>query len=197
METKLKVFSNPAMVPLSQLVKTVMLEDLKNDIEHHHPIVTVFELSSEDLAILPKIPAYCKGFLFLKIWEKKGIELERKNGKLLPLNEVFFKVWQPSLELWQNLCIQLKTGDMLFSEFEKWFREIGGNNAELKKEFLHIESFENGANANWIKERLFQIDKHRDLKSCLYGAEAIMEVVNVYELKGNFTQIQDIIGLVS
>lgn len=197
METELKVFSNPAMVPLSQLVKTVILEDLKNDIEHYRPIVTVFELSSEDLAILPKIPAYCKGFLFLKIWEKKGIELERKNGKLLPLNEVFFKVWQPSLELWQNLCIQLKTGDMLFSEFEKWFREIGGNNAELKKEFLHIESFENVANANWIKERLFQIDKHRDLKSCLYGAEAIMEVVTVYELKGNFTQIQDIIGLVS
>ncbi|CAG2252463.1 unnamed protein product [Mytilus edulis] len=104
METKLKVFSNPAMVPLSQLVKTVILEDLKNDIEHYRPIVTVFELSSEDLAILPKIPAYCKGFLFLKIWEKKGIELERKNGKLLPLNEVFLKFGNHHLN-YGRICV--------------------------------------------------------------------------------------------
>ncbi|XP_052062678.1 E3 ubiquitin-protein ligase rnf213-alpha-like isoform X2 [Mytilus californianus] len=194
LETKLKEFSNTDMVILNTLVQTRNLEHLKG-VEHYKPVVIVFELSSEELEIVPKILKCCKGYLFLRIWEKKGIELEKKTGKLLPVNEIFGKIWQPSFELWTNLCNQLKTGDMLFSDFEKWFKEIAGNTNSLRKEFLNIESFENVENTNWIKERLFQIEKHRDLKSCLYGATAIMEVVTVYELKGNFTQIQDIIGL--
>lgn len=196
LETKLKEFSNTDIISLNALVQTRILEHLKG-VEHYKPVVIVFELSSEELEIVPKILTCCKGYLFLKIWEKKGLELEKKTGKLLPVNEIFEKVWQPAFELWRNLCNQLKTGDMLFSDFEKWFKEIAGNTNSLRKEFLYIESIENVENTNWIKDRLFQIEKHRDLKSCLYGAEAIMEVVTVYELKGNFTQIQDIIGLVS
>ncbi|CAC5419845.1 unnamed protein product [Mytilus coruscus] len=77
LETKLKIFNAPDMVSLNKLVKTVLLENLK-DPENYRPIVIVFDLCPEELDILPKILECCKSFLFMKIWEKKGLEQQNE-----------------------------------------------------------------------------------------------------------------------
>jgi hypothetical protein len=47
-------------------------------------------------------------------------------------------------------------------------------------------------NDKWVDKRLDQIQKYRNLKECMFGAEVILEVVETFELKGNFKQIRDI-----
>lgn len=194
LETKLKIFSKPDKsdkVSLNKLVKTVTLENLK-DPENYRPVVKVFELCNEELEILPKIIELCKGLLFLKIWEKKGIELQKQLGRNVQMNEIFEKVWQPALEQWKTLSKKLKTGEMFFTEFEKWFRTK--DSSTLKKEFRLLD---NEGDTSWIEERLYQIQQHGTIRSCVHGAKAIMEVVNAFDLKGDFSQIQEIIKLVS
>ncbi|CAG2205787.1 unnamed protein product [Mytilus edulis] len=50
-------------------------------------------------------------------------------------------------------------------------------------------------NTKWIDVRLDQLEKYRNLQSCLFGARAIMEVVKEFELTGNFNQILEILKL--
>lgn len=178
------------MISLNKLVKTELLENLK-DPENYKPMVTVFGLHQDELDILPKIIEHCKGLLFIKIWEKKGTELQKKLERDVKIDEVFENVWQPALEQWRTLSKKLRSGDMHFSEFDKWFETKDRSN--LKKEFL---LFDNDGDDSWIKERLDQIERHGNIRNYLYGAKAIMEVVDAFNLKGNFDQIKDIIKLV-
>ncbi|XP_063441660.1 E3 ubiquitin-protein ligase rnf213-alpha-like [Mytilus trossulus] len=187
--TKLQVFQEPDMISLNKLVTTRLLENLK-DPENYEPMVTVFGLRQDELDILPKIIEHCKGLLFIKIWEKKGTELQKKLERDVKINEVFDKVWQPALEQWRTLSKKLRSGDMHFSEFDKWFETK--DRSTLKKEFL---LFGNDRDNSWIDERLDQIERHGNIRNYLYGARAIMEVVNAFDLKGDFNQIKDIIKL--
>ncbi|CAG2252472.1 RNF213 [Mytilus edulis] len=153
--TKLQVFQKPDMISLNKLVKTELLENLK-DPENYKPMVTVFGLHQDELDILPKIIEHCK-----------------------------------ALEQWRTLSKKLRSGDMHFSEFDKWFKTK--DRSTLKKEFFVL--FDNDGDDSWIKERLDQIERHGNIRNYLYGAKAIMEVVDAFNLKGDFNQIKDIIKL--
>ncbi|VDI83612.1 Hypothetical predicted protein, partial [Mytilus galloprovincialis] len=157
------------MVSLNKLVKTPLLENIKNP-ETYQPIVTVFELCPEELNILPKILECCKGLLFMKIWEKKGIEQQKQLGRNVHINEVFEKVWQPALEQWKTLSKNLKTGDMFFTDFEKWFKTK--DSSTLEKEFRLLD---NEGDTSWIKERLYQIEQHGTIRSCTGGEDTVMK----------------------
>ena len=177
--------------PLNFLVKTVQYDEI-TDFEKHRPFVTIFELSQDHLDLLLDILECSKGLLFTKLWEARGLELKRVKGRTLTIPEVLEEVWEPVVYQWQILCQKLKKGDMLFSEFERFFRNTDIEN--LRSELILIEK---GARARWIDERIDQIQKYRNLKSCEFGAEAILEVVKAFELKGDFSQIEEIWKFVS
>lgn len=179
-------------VCLNQLVRTVSLKDLKRTIEYYQPTVTVFELCPEEFEILPRILTCSKSSFFMKIWEKTGTDIEEQNGEQIDVKEVFDKVWKPTFELWTNLTKKLREGNMLFSEFEEWFE--ANSEMKLRQEFSVLAR---DGKTEWINKRMFEIKKYGDLKNCVSGAETIMKVAEAFELKGDFSQIQDIITLVS
>ena len=189
---QLKMHNSTDRVCLNQLVRTVSLKDLKRTIELYQPTVTVFELCPEEFEMLPKILACSKSSFFMRIWEKKGTDLENQNGELIDVKDVFDKVWKPTFELWTNLTKKLREGNMLFSEFEEWFE--AKSEMKLRQEFSVLAS---DGKTEWINKRIFEIKKYGDLKNCLSGAETIMKVAKAFELEGDFSQIQDIITLVS
>jgi hypothetical protein len=90
------------------------------------------------------------------------------------------------------LCEKLKTGNLLFSEFEKFFKTADFD--ILREELIRLSR---GGDTSWIDKRLDQLQKYRNLRSCSFGANAIMEVVKEYDLQGDFSQIIEIIELVS
>jgi hypothetical protein len=49
---------------------------------------------------------------------------------------------------------------------------------------------------NWIQERIDQMNKYRNLQNCLDGASVIMDVVEEFELEGDFKAIEEILKLV-
>jgi hypothetical protein len=63
----------------------------------------------------------------------------------------------------------------------------------LKREFLLLEGVESDEEIHWIQERIDQMNKYRNLQNCL---DVIMEVVEEFELKGNFNAIEQILKLV-
>ena len=195
LEKKLQSYHRIGKFSLSELVKTLR-SDSVGEVKDYRPTVIAFELNQKNLEILPRIIEHAQGYLFRKIWEKKGEELHKSSEKLLPMNDVIPKVWIPVLKQWTHLCKQLISGDILFSEVEKWFKGISSNEADLKKEFSLIQSLIEDSPTDWIEERLSQIVKHRKLKECLYGAGAIVDVVETYNMEGDFSQIQDIFKMI-
>lgn len=159
----------------------------------YQPTVIVFKLCPKEFEILPRILTCSKSFFFLKIWKKIGTDLEKQNGKEIDVKEVFDKVWKPAFELWTNLTKKLREGNMLFSEFKKWF-EANLSEMELRQEFSLLAS---DGKTEWINKRIFEITQYGNLKNCVSGADIIMKVVKAFEFEGDFSQIQDIIKLVS
>ena len=102
------------------------------------------------------------------------------------------EVWEPVANQWKTICQKLRRGDILFSEFENFFGKTELEN--LRNELILLER--NG-DTRWVDERLDQIEKYRNLRSCAFGAEAILEVVEAFELKGDFNQIKEIQQYVS
>jgi hypothetical protein len=66
----------------------------------------------------------------------------------------------------------------------------------LKREFLLLEGVESDNKIHWIQERIDQMNKYRNLQNCLDGASVIMDVVEEFELEGNFKAIEQILKLV-
>ncbi|VDI41573.1 Hypothetical predicted protein [Mytilus galloprovincialis] len=183
MEEKIRVLENLGTFPLNHLVKTMQCDEIR-DIEKHRPFVIIFELSQDQLDVLPDIMECSKGLLFTKLWEERGTELKKEKGSRLTILEVLTEVWEPTANLWKTICQRLKRGDLFFSEFERFFKttEIGNLRAELTL-------LEREGNTKWVDERLDQVEKYRNLKSCEFGAEAILEVVKAFDLQGDFNQI--------
>lgn len=170
------------------IVKTISLEE-RRQFPEYRPTVSVFEFSDDELEILPLINDHCQGLLFMKLWEKRGTELSGQ--KVLNVKEVLDEVWIPVSDQWNGLCRRLESGNMMFSEFEYFFKNTNIDN--LRQEFQLIAR---GGNGEWVHERLVQVEKFRNLRACRFGAEAILEVVTDFELEGDFSQIKDVLELV-
>lgn len=186
MEKNIRDLENIGTYPLNFLVKTMSFDEIA-DLEKHRPFVKIFELGQDQLDVLPDIVKCSIGLLFTKLWEERGIELKKKLGRKLNIGEVLSDVWEPTANHWKTICQQLKRGDLLFSEFERFFKKTEIDNLRCELMLLDQEG-----NTKWVEERLDQIEKYRNLKSCEFGAEAILEVVKAFDLKGDFRQIMEI-----
>lgn len=173
---------------LDALVDTSILQ-FQIDLEIYKPIVIAFKiLSSENLSLLPCIVKRCKIPLFAKIWKKQGKENSEKLSRKLTIDEVFENIWYGAEHDWFDLCQKLRSGDLTFTEFNKWFKTR--DPGELRKELLLVD---NGVKAKWVDERIYQVKNFDILRNCIYGAKVIIRVVNEFELKQeNFIQIFDI-----
>ena len=191
MDDKIRSLEHLDTFPLNHIVKTVQNEDLEN-FKQYKPFITIFELSQEEIDMLPEINECSKGLLFTKLWEERGITLKRQKNRKLTIQEVLQEVWVSTADKWRSICQKLKIGALLFTEFDDYFGKTETGNLRSELNLLGKDD-----NNKWVDERLDQIQKYRNLKECMFGAEVILEVVETFELKGNFKQIRDIHRLVS
>ena len=190
-EARIKSFAKLEDVSLNMLCKPALVDNVRNA-KRYRPVILAFGLKQEVLDILPKILECSNGELFMKLWEKRGNEMAKQKGRNLVMEEIFTELWEPTYRFWCVLCEKLKTGNLLFSEFEKFFKTADID--ILREELIRLSR---GGDTSWINKRLDQLQKYRNLRSCSFGANAIMEVVKEYDLQGDFSQIIEIIELVS
>lgn len=175
---------------LSDLCSTV---DLRKDIKKYKPKIIAFEIDRNILALLPEIiQCSSKGSLFLAIWEKYGKQVVSSIHRALDITEIIEQVWKPAYQEWKTFVKRLKNGDILFREFDSICGRYDQDT--LRKEFRILEG---GKDANWIKQRIDQMEKFRNLANFVKGAETIMKVVKEFQLEGNFKPIEQILNMVS
>ncbi|XP_063404299.1 E3 ubiquitin-protein ligase rnf213-beta-like [Mytilus trossulus] len=187
LEDKIKCFEKLENISLNLLCKVAMLNETKHP-DEYQPTVIAFELDEHVVQTIPHVLKCGQGLLFITLWDKRGNELAKQKGKALDLDEILTEVWEPTYKFWNDLCTRLKNGDLKFSEFEKYFKTT--DMETLRNELMKLSQ---DGNPQWIDVRLDQVEKYRNLQSCLFGARAIMEVVKEFELTGNFNQILEIL----
>ncbi|CAC5422256.1 RNF213 [Mytilus coruscus] len=173
---------------LTDICSTV---DLKKDIKKYKPKIIAFEIDRNILALLPEIiQCSSKGSLFLAIWERYGTQIVGSVQRALDITEIIDQVWKPAHQEWKTFVKRLKNGDILFKEFDSI---CGRSNQDtLRKEFQILEG---GKDATWIKQRIDQMEKFRNLENYVKGAETIMKVVKEFQLEGNFKPIEQILNM--
>ncbi|XP_071135692.1 E3 ubiquitin-protein ligase rnf213-alpha-like isoform X2 [Mytilus edulis] len=163
------------------------------DIQQYQPFVTVLRFEAFDMDVIPQILLYTKIYSFSQIWKKTGREVKKNKGKKLRINEIILEVWKPSYTFWNSICYKLKTGDLLFTEFEDYFYQEETEIAEiLRKEIAYSST---RGDTQWIQIRLDQFQNHKMIFDCLKGAKAIMAIVHIYDLKGDFSHVNEIINM--
>lgn len=190
LERKMRSLEKMNFIKLCSLCKVAQLDELK-DKEKYLPTVIAFELDEDIIQTIPYILECSQGVLFTKLWDKQGREMAKQKGEPLEVEEILEQVWRPTHQFYKDLCGRLKSGDMKFSEFEKYFKttDLGTLRNELNR--LSVPE-----DRTWVDVRLSQLEKYRNLRRCLFGAEIIMEVVKEFQLEGNFNQIIEILKLV-
>ena len=168
--------------------------EVPKDIKKYQPKVIAFEVDRYILDTLPELIRCTKGNIFIFIWDKFATEFHKTILRPLEIDELIEHVWKPTFKEWGHLHHILKTGEILFSELESICERF--DQKTLKREFLLLEGVESDNKINWIQERTDQMNKYRNLQNCLDGASVIMEVVEEFELEGNFKAIEQILKLV-
>ncbi|XP_021363650.1 E3 ubiquitin-protein ligase rnf213-alpha-like, partial [Mizuhopecten yessoensis] len=189
LERRYRSLQNLDDVQMVQLCKPGVLDDMMHPNEYQ-PVVTAFELSPEELDLIPQMKHCFNSTVFTTKWDSTGQKVARQREEMLSIAETFEHVWQPSIVWWTSVKTKLKEGSMTFQEFSKLFGNM--DSPTLEREFSLMD--ENGP---WIKERTDEIQLYRNLAKCVEGAKIILQVVDKYDLKGDFTPIKLITSVMS
>lgn len=175
----------------TKLNKICVTADIKKEIKKYRPRIIAFEVDKKILELLPEIITFSKGIFFLTMWDKYGKQVVQKMNRLLEVAEIIEQVWIPAKQEFRNLVKTLKSGDIMFREFDIICGKFAVDN--LRKELKLIEG---GKDEKWIGQRIDQMEKYKNLQNYGKGAEIIIEVVREFQLKGNFKPIRDIYEMV-
>lgn len=176
---------------MSDLCKPGILEEIK-DFETFCPSIIAFEIPDDVMKMLPKLLQYDKGMVFNRLWEIAGQATVRRQGKALSLEEVIEHVWEPVFTHWSTVQQRLIAGTIQFSEFGRYFGRLEPKTLERE-----IDYFVTDDNNGWVQERIEQWNEYSQIKNCIEGASVILEVVESYELQGDFGPIKLITSVVS
>ncbi|KAK3096790.1 hypothetical protein FSP39_003301 [Pinctada imbricata] len=161
------------------------LDKIQN-LNDYEPTITYFRIGEEILSELPLFLRCFKGMVFMGIWGKTGERAVRNRDEPLSVEEMMEGVWQPAHEEWTNLGEKIRTGNITFREFYKHFKDY--ENSIIKRELRPFIVGDQNI-VRWIDERLEQVDYQRVLEKCVDGARIILDVVETYDLQGDFSQI--------
>lgn len=173
-------------------VKCSENEDLQL-LEKYCPKVIAFVLDNHQMEMMKDLEEYTsEGDSFTQLLDNRGQLLEKDKGGKLSVDEVLEEVWEPTKKFWTVLCAELEEGELHFSDFKRQFQTE--NIERLRQE---LKKHSGGNYFNWIDQRIHQFEQYRAICNCSKGAEVILKVVQVYDLKGNFDQIRETLKLVS
>lgn len=128
------------------------------------------------------------------MWKERCFEIKQKRTESITIEDVNKDFLDTVCYSWENLCNDLKSGDITFLDFENHFSEI--EKTEIIRELNFIAEIFCMRDNNWIVERLSQYQQYKVLKECVHVAKVIIEFARQFELHGNFQQVQEMMRLV-
>uniref|UniRef100_A0A3Q2W9T3 RING-type E3 ubiquitin transferase n=1 Tax=Haplochromis burtoni TaxID=8153 RepID=A0A3Q2W9T3_HAPBU len=145
--------------------------------------------------------------LILSSWVKGAASLSARYSFQAPvsvnLTQVCDNIWNPLLTEFVDLAVSIAEANITFRQLDQVLLESGdqGDGKIIKTELdLMSEMFSEAGGSkpevNWMKMRLDQIQKYRQLHEAAAAASAVLKIAGKMRLSGNFTEIETLRQLV-
>lgn len=145
--------------------------------------------------------------LILSSWVKGAASLAARYSSQAPvpvnLTQVCDNIWNPLLTEFVDLGVSIAEANITFRQLDHILLESGdqGDGKIMKTELdLMSEMFSEAGVfkpvVNWVKMRLDQIQKYRQLHEAAAAASAVLKIAGKMRLSGNFAEIKTLSQLV-
>lgn len=145
--------------------------------------------------------------LILSSWVKGAASLAARNPFQAPvpvsLTQVCDNIWNPLLTKFVDLGVSIAEANITFRQLDQVLLESGdqGDGKIMKTELdLMSEMFSEAGGfkpeSTWVKMRLDQIQRYRQLHEAAAAASAVLKIAGKMRLSGNFTEIETLSQLV-
>lgn len=125
---------------------------------------------------------------------KRCLEIKKNGTESITIEEVNKSIVNIVCGSWENLCHDLKSGDITFQEFGNHFSDM--KKKVVDKELNFIANMSSDGKEQWIEQRLYQFEQYKVLRECVNGAKVLTEFAEQFDLNGNFEQVQKMMKLV-
>jgi hypothetical protein len=198
-----KANRDTADVRMADICKRVPSSD--SSTEERIDVVFFEDLPEKFISILPRLSDSYKSSIFQGIWKRscKSAYRERQSNSMLEggltLLEVQEKVWQPSIEKWEQLAQTVYDGSIHLKDIDRNFRNIVMEE-DLKNELkimfatVSVEEFTRDRTA---AERVSRIHRYRDLQKHIQAAETVWKFKEALGLTGDFSIVEQLRNQVS
>lgn len=141
--------------------------------------------------------------LILSSWVKGAARNPFQAPVSVNLTQVCDNIWNPLLTEFGGLAVSIAEANITFRQLDQVLLESGdqGDGKIIKTELdLMSEMFSEAGGSkpevNWMKMRLNQIQKYRQLHEAAAAASAVLKIAGKMRLSGNFTEIEALSQLV-
>lgn len=138
-----------------------------------------------------KIDFLSKSIYFKDLWRetaKQAKNTEYKDITLIPLDQVYDKVYKPAFEEFRNSYKALKDLSMSLQDLES---KLGKFLESMSKELKIMANVFSEDKQEWTLKTDVHIQRYRDLQSAKENAEVIIELKNDLGLCGDFGGIDN------
>lgn len=171
------------------------------------PCVLWYKTSMNVLKMATEMHKLRDSNLILSSWVKGAASLAARYSFQAPvsvnLTQVCDNIWNPLLTEFVDLAVSIAEANITFRQLDQVLLESGdqGDGKIIKTELdLMLEMFSEAGGSkpevNWMKMRLNQIQKYRQLHEAAAAASAVLKIAGKMRLSGNFTEIEALSQLV-
>ncbi|XP_053396010.1 E3 ubiquitin-protein ligase rnf213-alpha-like [Mercenaria mercenaria] len=153
------------------------------DLETFQPRLCAFKISQAVLDLLPDLQTCSESSTFMMFWTAECQSMTDHSPKL---DDIVPQVWTTVKKRWDKIANKMQTGEIKFRDFEK----VLGNRYREDFDRMIIEMKILGLPDNCIQKRVDQLQKYRQLETCVKGARTVLKFSKDYDLKGDFQQIR-------
>lgn len=158
--------------------------------DKYNPAITFFNLPPSSDVMLRSLTELQDSMVFKNIWDNYIRSVTRKGTQSLAV--VINEVWKTSSECWQDIRKSITAGNVSFDTIDKHFGGFEKNYDLIQKELDFLCQ-----NRRLVEERLTQIKDYHQLERYSRGAVTMLELRDKFELRGDFSTVEVLAGLVS
>ncbi|XP_058231012.1 E3 ubiquitin-protein ligase rnf213-alpha-like [Hemibagrus wyckioides] len=200
-KNKVKVLNdlNQGMpVDVKQLESTLSIELDKEE----RSLKTIMDMLNSDepgsdtyfinIQAFEKIDFLSKSTYFKELWRetaKQAKDTEFKDIPLIPLDQVYEKIYKPAFEEFQNSYKALRDLSMTLQDLEN---KLGKYLESMSKELNTMADVFSEDNRKWIRKTEEHTERYKTLQSAKENAEVIIELKNNLGLCGEFGVIENL-----
>ncbi|XP_052765375.1 E3 ubiquitin-protein ligase rnf213-alpha-like isoform X1 [Mya arenaria] len=148
--------------------------------------VTYIGVDKELLDVLPNITERSKSRIFEHMWFAMCSQISEE---VKSIREILELLWKPVSERYIYIKDSIASGNVEFCEFEQYIQPLQNDIAIIQDELVMC-----GIPKSTVDERIKQFLEKKHLDTCNTGAEILNEIKQQNNLRGNFTEIDELVA---